>query len=70
MFQVNLKQIWYLIFRDMEPTMVKRGHYRRVTYLNYLQKEIQMPERNLSPRLDQSLYQEFDEKKGYTFTIV
>jgi hypothetical protein len=54
----------------LEPTMVKRGHYRRVAYLNYLQKEIQMPERNLLTGLDQSLYQEFDEEKGYTFTIV
>jgi hypothetical protein len=50
--------------------MVKRGHYRRVAYLNYLQEEIQMPERNLLTRLDQSLYQEFDEEKGCTFTIV
>ena len=54
----------------LEPTSVQRGHYRRVAYLNYLQKEIQVPQRNLRTRLDQSLYQELDEEKGYTFTIV
>ena len=54
----------------LEPATAKRGHYRRIAYLNYLQKDIQMPERNLLKRLDKSLYQELDEDKGYTFTIV
>jgi hypothetical protein len=39
----------------LEPTMVKRGHYRRSA------------ERDSNGPV---LYQEFDEENGYTFTIV